>query len=265
MPIVKRAKDDTIGKVQSVGQLAKRRKTGSNANDLLEFGINNLNDDCLEHILEFFDLQTLVNVADTSKRLRQVTKSVFKRKHAKKKVEIRLNSCLQLSNLKLLRNFGDLIEHLSVKQYPYRERVSIIWSKALKTIQQKMIREYIIEYCSGSDALKIFELFWVPKGVFNAIMKPFRSVEVFKHFGPNLSGKISHFNQWFPKMRHLELNFSDVSSRHKRCVEMKFPLLEHLKVDDHFCDSSEVKHSNRCIGRAISMNPQLRSIYLCCK
>lgn len=202
--------------------------------------ITDLNDDCLAYIFESLNLSDLLNVADTTTKFGSVAKSIFKRKHAKTLVVAHRSSLT--NGLRHLRNFGDLIQKLSVDFF------------SIKKNGQKMLEQYIIEYCSNGDSLKKMKLFFCRQNAFDGIEKPFRSVENV-HFTSNLSKKLSHFNQWFPKMRYLKL--INISAAKLKCIETNIPLLEYLEVFN-----SRPKFSILTIEAAISLNPQLRGIGL---
>lgn len=110
MSIPKQLTDDKIDEVQNDIQLKdNHQQTHIDAENPLQ--ITDLNDDCLEHICKSLNLLDLLNVADTSKRFFSVVRSIFKGKHAKIPVNIRMSNFIQfeesITNLKFLRIFGD--------------------------------------------------------------------------------------------------------------------------------------------------------------
>lgn len=98
-----------------------------------------------EAIVDYLDLFDLINFADVSTVARQAARLVFRRKYAAAKFELRMIgltmmtwtpeswfSILNVSSLKCLRNFGDLILELDICIY-----------YAFKKENQKQIRKFI--------------------------------------------------------------------------------------------------------------------------
>lgn len=242
MPSLKRSSSNTIDGIPN-----DAHKTKKNAKDQLE--ITDLNDDCLEHIFKFFDLPNLFIVADTCKRFREVTKTIYKCRQLTS-VKIDILSRSSIDELKLLRIFGDVIQKLSINFY-------LLNCNKRNNIAQQF-EECIFKYCSQSKSLKELELVCCPKYLFESIEKPFKSVEIVRFSEGFLGEKISQFNWYFPKMRSLEIYYmSEVVN--PSCIETKFPLLEHLNIEN------TSSFSTQNIKTAISLNTQLRSIHSFCK
>lgn len=231
-------------------QLTKRPKTENIVESQHE--IYNLNDDCLGEVFMLLNHEDLLNVADTSKRFSDLAKSVYKRKYIDRSVVIihpskwynnRCEDPIFMSKLhvalKLLRNFGEVIQKLSVT----------FDNKTMNVERLGVLENYIMKYCSQKDSLKELRLRNCRKKAFDNIEQPFESLEVFIFENGHLGISISDFNRWFPKIRHLEL--SQVKTANKSFLNQNIPHLHHLDFDST-CD----------MEAAISMNPKLQSIKL---
>lgn len=214
MSSTERTTNDKVEEHQNNTQLVKRRKVESDAPDPLQ--LSHLSYDCWEIVFKFLTFKDLLNVADTNKQLNQMTRSFFEYKYANRlirinrvgndnnedgiKIESDRNSYVSVSNesntLKLLRNFGDLIEKLSIR-----------YNKS-NGIENNRIETYIGKYCSQNNSLKEIELFDCPANAFPSVTEDsFEGVDVAVlrlDFGDkNRKNNIYHFSQWFPRIQQL--------------------------------------------------------------
>lgn len=251
-----------LSKRPNENQVIKRIKTETNSE--IQRKISDLSDDCLEMILKFLNHSDLLNVADVSKRFTECTKSVYKRKYGYRLIindslqhvsscapHSSETKCLFVSNLqaslKLLRNFGELIQTLSVTFNKIHNL-----NKKIKVDRYVLLENYIMKYCSQNDSLKELKLYNCRRYGFERIEYPFQGLEVFYFDNGYLGTSLSDFNRWFPKLRHLELK--RVKPANKNFIQ-NFSHLEHLAIFDGGCN----------IDTAISMNSQLQSINFQCK
>lgn len=244
----KRRAEDTVEEYRNDAQMLKLKKIQGNDKGVLE--IDDLNDDCLQCIFACLHMDDLVNVADTSKRFNQLTKLVFKCRYAKRRAHIEFDLSV---NLKMMRSFGELIKKIEI-------HFDVVYEIPLnRYIINPKLEQYIIKYCFQSDSLRELYLFDCPANAFNTMEMPFKNVETLHIIdGYLMHGKLSHFNQWFPKMRHLNVSYSEYEMINLKCFEIKFSLLEHLNVKFANRQSFYTKTST---DFAILLNPQLRSIH----
>lgn len=85
---------------------------------------NALNEDCLRHIFEYFELYDLMNVAEVCTRLNELSKHVFAAKFKRMEVK-RSYLCGNRTYYfeKMLRIFGSLIQSLSIESLDYHQSI----------------------------------------------------------------------------------------------------------------------------------------------
>lgn len=154
--------------------------------------ITDLNNDCLESVLEYLELQDLLSVADTNKCLNIVANYVFRRKHNDKMVHIPvvriswdrrlkfdINSFgfIQISDLRtiltFLRCFGCFVSHITFK-FSLNIQISNNFARNYFESNQHVML-YINEYCSGT--LKEIVIKNGPKDWDKNLKKPFSMIK----------------------------------------------------------------------------------------
>lgn len=185
--------------------------------------ITDLNDDCLQMIFEFLDIQSLVNIADSNRWLVNAARLVYIRKFSKISVVIDFNNhnCWGLTHndtniyvydpkicFRLLRIMGFAITDLR------------ICYNATEVKQFKYVEQYIKQYCSGTVRMLQFAhkpSFWIQN-----FEKPFTKVESVKCLASKFGNEFHYFPRWFPNLRILELDNCDIT------YEITFPPFPHL-------------------------------------
>lgn len=240
--------------------------------------ITDINSDCIEIILEYLNCDDLVNVANTNKQLKSVAETVFKRKYAecvifhpnswcRKKIskktrflkilhfirhpnkllfkEIFSNHChyahTMERGLQYLRCFGHLISFLA-----------ILNKKKLSTLNPA--DRYITKYCTKSLERITFD--GINEKHFEHIDEPFLNVKVIRFKKCQVGKKLSQFNRWFPKMRHLIIDTCDFI--HTYYLMDHFPKLKELAIASSFQEKSE----RICIEKMLILNKQLTTLQI---
>lgn len=238
--------------------------------------IENLNDYCLLKIFEYLSLNDLVNVAVSSPRFNSSTCIVFTHKFAKNVITI-TNEVLprsssiktlydpqisQMPSVLLLKSFGHLVEQLRVN---YKEDCN----RFNHELEQAIIK-YSTDYVTEIKFIK------ADKFAFVQISKPMKAVTKVVFTGCVVNQFISEFNKWFPNANSLELLESTIlSAGDVKCIEQKFPKLEHLAIVNprQHGEGSEIEYdpdvlflqpifSNVNVMVAVDLNPQLKSLKL---
>lgn len=184
--------------------------------------IADVNDDCLQHILEELSLEDLLNVADTNKQLSRVAKLVYKKKYGQKRVQMLFcyqsmdSDTISINNfsscLKLMRCFGTSISKLSISYF------NIPGPKRIK------LNEYLNVYCAAH--LTDLE--------YN-------------------SGSLSYLTREFPKV--VNLSFSDLDLKHERNdISTCFPNVQVLKLFKWYDNDSIVAHLPRLVRLEVFFN-----------
>lgn len=210
-----------------------------------------LNLDCLEHIFKYLGHIDLVNVAHTSTQFKEAaelaysskhkrTRVIFGTEHLDDKCDIKVGDTL--ISLRLLRCFGQYISSLRI-WYDYRDL--------------KHLDRYVNEYCANS--LTNIEIVTAPTNAMEHLTKPFTKIETVQFTCSCIIGNLTKFNQWFPKMRRLEINNS--LTIRPRSINEHFPHLEELRINHlDFEDYDCIQRSN--IAEVVRLNPQLKNLML---
>lgn len=226
--------------------------------------LNNIFYDCLEQIFEFLDLASLLNVADTCKRLQAAASTKFGHDYGNRFIYLcqatsdnvyrfcpgilALNhSVIRVNGLELclpfLRCFGGEIS-----------RLEIDYSGIFGSRKQHLDR-YINQYCA--DTLTRFSCRNGETFASDSFLKPFKCVEkvVLSHF--NLGGHLKDFVHWFPNVQHLRMVLMTID---ENAIAVPFPNLKHLCIYINKNTSSDF--SNKNIVNLLHANPQLDSLEL---
>lgn len=249
--MAKRPANEMIDESISFLQTTKRSKSelrGNTPRILID-----LHDDCLREIYKYLDLKDLLSVIQVNDRFKESINSLFVQKYSNKLVKITFSDYdvekLDVHVLKampiitpFLQYFGPSIPKLVV--------ALVVAFDEKKSEESLAIEESILKYCDGLKELKLQHC---RKGAFDAIVKPFNSLEVFRFHNGYLGENISQFNKWFPKLRSLKISHAIVAN--KFCIEETMPSLEHLDIK---IGSASKKFSCANIDGAICSNPQTK-------
>lgn len=196
--------------------------------------LNDLNDFCLLKILGRLDLQSLLNAADTNKRLRSLATDVYNRGSGTKTVDIDIRKVIferddpvqESSNfirirglkpsLQCLRCFGPYINGLSIGYY---------------ISQSKSIHEYINSFCAES----LLRIRFDGTPAIEQFQKVFVNIQDVTLVECDLGDKWPLFVKLFANLGSLSL--FNVSMVH-HSIEKPFPNLERLDIRDLYCDGS---------------------------
>lgn len=217
-----------------------------------------LNDDCLEKIFKRLDLQSLFNIAIANEYLRPAAQQVYKQKFDARHVNIKpkksnglsfspLNEyedTIEVNGLKtcflFLRCFGKLIKCLKVG---YGLNKDVVYEH---------MDQYISTYCA--ENLVQFEFDRTPNSFNGLFCKPFVNVEFVGVCYGSLEKDFQSFPKWFPNVRHLKLNQSEINL--KFC-DVHFQHLDHLDVDLGY-DYPDLSKSSA--SRLLNANRQLQNL-----
>lgn len=209
----------------------------------VQTNINNVNIDCLEEIFKYLNLEDLLNIADSSKRLRKAASFIFACTYQPKihiihsyvhddvqfvwkleyyqscnrktdsEIKKKLDEGQELYTLKkcfqLLRCFGNRITFLEIGNSDYIPLETNCYSDLIDNIFSK---SYITTYERllfhaneyCHESLKKMEFKKCPYGALNQLEKPFSNVEILKTSACIL--KTNLWNDLFPKLRNLDYN-----------------------------------------------------------
>lgn len=236
--------------------------------------IQDLNMDlCFELIFPYLDVSDLVNVADSSKQMKEVAELTFFRKYRKLIIEVCMrmekdipkyeidarDDYLILWDLKtcfgVLRCFGTLISKLSLNYF---------YKFTSDRIQHSRLSQYVMAYCVNNvTELEIFN----NEQELSSLQKPFANVETVRLVDCILDGSSMRLNEWFPKMRNLEFVKGrghfwkwDTKTDDPSFIIAHFPNLEHFGV--YVVNNENVGFHEDIVLATLRLNPQIRSLSL---
>lgn len=236
--------------------------------------------DCLEEILEYLTLIDLLNVADSSKRLKKAAELVYARKYGKEDVEfktIRISSHRLFeiddksniiiedlkTSLQLLRCIGCVIFSITFSSLPTTRMTTEDIEIQLKIDSKILI--YINNYCTVY--LKKFALFpsvivgsdqWYGSDFLDYFDKPFEKVVDFSTLDCNFSDKTC-ITRIFPKLERLMCHhLSNVSFYRFNINHLRD--LEELYVKEYAIIESSL--TNEMVIAFLQQNPQLKELRL---
>lgn len=226
---------------------------------------DNLIFDCLEMIFKLLDLESILNVARTCKRLQIEANSYCNEKFNTKSVTLYHNfnhspyiyvaGKQQIEGLKLclafLRCFGDGLLDLTVQWQTWAVYKSFEPQGIPKCKCHTALDQYINRYCAESlTTIKFYN-----KSEFSSknYVKPFIKVDTVRLFHCGLAQQLPRFIDWFPNLRHLDINPECVYALSIN-MQLHFPHLQHLTIGI-FNDGHKMS-----IGNLLHMNPQLQSL-----
>lgn len=213
--------------------------------------ITDMNLICIEECLEYLELDDLLNVADSNKRLRKAAECVFLRKLGQRSIQI--NYCRQVNPnfwfnrninlhihdlkfaLQLLRCFGHLITSLDLCYFDKPVRIFA----------------YTNEYCAKSvTKISFDDTKEIP---LRQLKNPFPKVLEVDVRDSEIA-KTGWFNYLFPNMQRL--CYSGGKPYHIDSIACAFPNLQHLGI---ICPELFKKKS---VLDCLRLNPQLKTLCL---
>lgn len=192
--------------------------------------LNNIYYDCLERIFDFLDLKSLLNVANTCKRLDTAARAKFGHEHGSKVVKLShvsaaiephisadQSSISVYSSVLLpfLRCFGRHVSHLRYSR-----------SSTFQNGRERYAQRYINQYCAET---LITISFGPVESMIETFAKPFVNVREVTIATTALGNRLSHFMYWFPNMSRMKILFG-VRDVDDGAVAVSFPHLHHLTV-----------------------------------
>lgn len=223
--------------------------------------ITGLNDDCLEKILRYFDLQNLFNVAVANESLQPAANVVYKRIFGAKEIHLFRAHGLQKSpelladpntvkifnfrtSLQFLRVFGASITNLTIT---YGQSASKRYTH---------LHQYINKYCeSALITIKFCGQLPYPIEHFDKIFVNVQTVDI---ADCDLGAQCQAIFEWFPSLRNLSLH-ANVSTHPAFTAVAPFQL-ERLNIEFNGKNCMEFMERYRRIGDILQSNGQLQSL-----
>lgn len=230
------------------GPVTKRRKSVETKS------ITNICYDCLEHIFEFLDLESLLSLADTCKRLQIGAAHYFGDEFGDRLiildnydgvapgflVDSRFIVSTRLKfGLALLRCFG--------------KKISYLFLKTSDRIDQLV--QYIVQYCGDALADITFHQ-CAPVFPIENCQQPFKNVEKMSVVHSILNGQLASLAHFFPSLKFCNL---EGISFNADFVAARFPQMKYLtiKVDSEVAEDDLTENG---LKKLIHANPQLVSL-----
>lgn len=222
---------------------------------------------CLELILKQLDLESLLNVAGTCKRLQVEAISVASMKIGAEEVTLYHNHNISSSIgfredatntinglaqcLAFLRCFGAHISNLYDAWIPLRKYNNMPRYKCCTVLDQ-----YINEYCADSLDTITFE----NKAAFptKKLKKAFTKVQTVGLISCGVANTLPCFTNWFPNLRCLKI-YATCKIQLSDDLQLYFPHLQQLAFP--MMDGDEYKLGAKNLLR---MNPQLQTLQIDC-
>lgn len=221
--------------------------------------IIDLNEYCLDAILEYLDLTSLVQVAVANASLRDVARSLYRRRFSMKLVRIEfpvesINDCSisEQSSAVIINNLRTCLQF--VRCFGAMTRRLYVNYSLSNYKRNEYVDRYINEYCA--ETLSHITIEDKPNFSVEVFTKPFVNVESVCILNAGLETNVSKLVEWFPNMRRLRL-----ASIHLEDVvcPASFRHLEDLYIEISNRDQ-RYGFSNRTATDFVRQNPQLRII-----
>lgn len=222
--------------------------------------LTDINIDCLEGIFNNLDLINLLSVCDSNKYVKRAAELIFVRRYGKKKVWLdlfihcpaspvteqlnQIKICGLRTCLKVLRCFGHLIANLHVTG----DRFVLCGIKK----DTNRLMDYVSQF--GNKNLKEITFEKLNEASLLHIKDEFATVETVRYKQCEVKGAFIAINQIFPKMRSLELLWTDLTH-----ADVFMPNLERLLIDLPIYLNTSQKQR---IETMIQLNPQLKCLKL---
>lgn len=193
--------------------------------------IIDLNDDCLEKIFHQLSILDLFNVAVANEWLRPAAGNVFRRRFGHTTIVFNANQQHYYSDYQ--HSDGEFFQINDLKSFLQRIRclgssianLKIVYCDLDKN-QCDYIDQYLNEYCA--ESLENISFVNRTSDFIRNFEKPFVGVQRVTVLDSCLGNKFAYFPQWFPNVRHLELQNALMDDR---SIEMPLQHLQHLDID----------------------------------
>lgn len=191
--------------------------------------ITNIHYDCLERIYDLLDVENLLMVAQTCKRLQIAAAAYFGDRYSKMHIHFSMNKyensdisikddvdTIYINGLKLclsfLRCFGAKLSRISVVNDDNESN-------------NKHMYEYINQYCADTlDGIDLNDWVYLSK----AFRKPLKNVEEVQFkFSQLVGNELSKIADWFPNLQHLKFHCCNVDDT--ALANVSFPHLKHME------------------------------------
>lgn len=194
--------------------------------------ITNICIEMVDRIFDYLNIESLLNVAQTCKRLQTAAITKFRDKHGQKNVDLKIvryggsasitihHDAIDVSSLKFclpfLRVFGAEFSTLSIKAYH------------LSRVHHSYLDQYINKYCAKTLA----SIRFVEKSSFSIdnFPTPFTSVKDVYIGHSNLGQQLPLIAQLFPNVNHLFMYGVSIA---ENFTAVSFPQLENLVMNDY--------------------------------
>lgn len=222
--------------------------------------IVDVDNDCLEHVLQYLSLMDLINVADANKHLVRAASTVFGRNYKGKTVHFKSSSKLPLNQRRVahITDVDDIVIDKPALAFKFLRLFGSSISKiklSRKTSKRlsKALLFYINKYCS--ETLKSYALVRQDFTYMDA-KNPYKNLEEISIGFGKIGFNLTQFNDTFSKMRRLNLIQAEFID-HARFAG-RFNQLEHLKID--YGSSSAALKNPKSISKNIALKIYPKSI-----
>lgn len=240
-----------------LGPNAKKQKPSVDSGSKPGMILNELNIDCLEEILSFLDLEDLLNVADTNRRLHRAAGFVFDQKYRKKQLYLSPFSLTTVENLTFDEEFICIVDIQYCLRFircfgPSISQVAIECTDDDEGCCTELFR-YVNKYCANS--LIELNVEGCDKSIFDRMHQPFEKIEEISF--QNCALNQLKLNEYFPQVKRLSLNRSRINSQY---IAVNLPHLEYFQYAGNIDNELPEHVTMENFEQFIRLNPQLESI-----
>lgn len=200
---------------------------------------DDLKDFCLLNILHRLDLQSLLNVADTNKRLQSLAADVYQHKFVSKMVSIGgfevIGECgieEELANVIQIRGLKASLQYLRCFG-PFMHGLSIVYGVSLGE-RYKHVHEYVNNFCA--ETLLRIRFVGMEDVTMGQFQKVFANIQDVTFVDCALDIGWSSVVRLFTNLRSLSIN--EMQMVYHGSIKNPFPNLESLCIERLFCDES---------------------------
>lgn len=235
-----------------------------NATEVDEKTLTNIYYDCLERIFDFLDLETLLNVAGTCKRLQIAAIAYFGEQYGGKLIRLHCFLFQKRTPISIIED--NIVIHGFEFCFPFLRCFGAKFSKMLVFYDRDTVDSlnehldrYINQYCA--DTLTSIEFLYRENFSAENFPKPFRNVSEVRvrgaqrHRIAKVRKNLNHFVEWFPNLRRLQLYTVLLDDTD---IGISFPHLEHLSLELRVGDTKEMI----LFEKLLRANRQLQSLDL---
>lgn len=223
--------------------------------------ITNICYEMVDRIFDFLDLESLLNVAQTCKRLQIAAAAKFGDEYGKNPVYLHPSvfwkpsgiymehPLIQVAGLKFclpfLRCFGSRI---SVSEINYRYATDT---------RSDHFDHYVNRYCADTLTSISFRSFWNKQTIpFDAFSKPFKNITKVELRSIDLGNKFPKFVNLFPNLRRLDMTDIEID---ETAIAVSFPHLKHLSLYIYDKNRKNV-FTNENVVNFLHVNRQLQTL-----